>query len=70
MQEYEIELHFSFIRAGEVCSGQSNVAEASVSSLDREELIYLVLRRCLWQDAVRKMCALWARARSHWPLGK
>lgn len=67
MQEYETELHFSFIRAGEVCFGQPNIAEPSVSSLGREELMLLV-HRCLWQGAVRKMCVLWAWARSSWPL--
>lgn len=41
LQEYEIELNFTFIRAGKVCSGKPTNAEASgLSSLGREELIF------------------------------
>ena len=43
LQEYEIELNFTSVRAGKVCSGKPNNAEASVlSSLDGEELIFLL----------------------------
>jgi len=39
-QEYETDLIFTFIRAGKVCSGKPNNAEASgLSSLDWEALI-------------------------------